>query len=1612
MQCDRDVHATTEEPAFQHQGNVDALCVTSGQQCSTSNCGSPCQWNTNQYGSHSVSRGAQSGLWSSSEAARPNFQELYHQQKSLASTASTGSQHSEPMDNTYTPLNSLHQLSRIVNTDFHSLVHVSVRRSNSLKTSANKSCVRQSVYNRGHQREYSERSFSGHFLKESNLNTNTRLQERQHQCSSVSKQKTPYPLLYTLLTENCPSSKFITIPSSSSSVETNASIELSNTSTYDRHCKNQQMKSSLDALSCEQTRTRNPNHSRVNSSTPHQQQVTSSSLRGQPSTDKVSLAGEMQPPTNQQIEDFIAKRVEYFKKVLTQKEGNYGYSNSNNKWNFCTNDSTLQSDCSVPTSNSSTDLSATLASDKEYFEGPSVGSSEQWTAAVGQALQDGRSKDSIANDELTPTSKEKGDWTHLTEYPQIMANVAATCTKNEDENPVVLKAVSEMTLDTLTENQPPSLMLRCSSPLGEYKSLCWDINKNLDEMDQVPNVFRALKNTTEKEKGYKGLKPVEAVGLDSVEGVNGILEDFRTKSSSVVNGNSKLNSSIDQTHNVISVPTNQSEQLWSQTSHEGAMEDADSPHLQTDLSLSLSESKVKAPPLLPESKGEDAHSVKIVKDPQYEDISGDEDTSPPLANLPNKEHEDLRSTPCFEDPQYEDISEDENPQIESLDLETPSLTQVAEPNNERSLLENVGCEQVQGQAQVKTENISDEKLIPKKEVTPKTGTLDTAKQYSCPHFGETNYGFDQLLGPKCDSERYLEFQTDHPVSCDPSVSESGLETLSEDGHETDDEIDDDWIVIPISMSGLKFEPEDDAQDVSEKAVPVDGETVDKERQGDGNPAHCYVMNELYCAAPKPVPASASSEIEVFDTVQSFLQAKAMQFGMSFDAVPGRSTPEHEMDSEGEPHMPQRKAVSYSEPEDSCETEDSCDYSSTSERNFLTVPWELLAPLSSETEDSEKESECNEATDVQKGQTGSQKKLGCLQKLREIMETKAASKHIQAKTSRQQIPKKQDIITLDSDTEDESDQNYKKRAKRKRSFTSCSEESRDAPFCHERGHPPETVDSLYRSEKEKLQNKRPPPADSLSPRRQSKLYDKQFEEEMQEVFPNLPHSTESGWRQTETKPGSEDVQQKTDSKDISTESIIILDSDTENDNDQNYIEASRGKTFSSGLVDGSNALLQQQQKRHTLETVDGEYGTAKGDLQEARSSADSSVPQHRSELRGAQEVMQEARPKQVPHKTSSHTTSNRRNIFHDFDKDIKNNIRISKKKAVMERTVSSVSKDNDLPEKQPKSMYREADKSSSPKLVIPRLFVKKSSQPNDRLELLKDSKVHRRSKDESPAPKTPKASSKKMGSCQKNKRHLYRNKQGQFVSKPKPADDGLSVTRNKVQANITKPRPILRQLSLPSLEGPSTSTSSLTSNGGQLPEARQSSASSRGLSQSEETTALSSLSKTMQNTLVPRHLPSYRLKRSHSYSNPSPLDQTYTATKVPSSYSNMAKEQVTKDWHNSFVPTRRDRKATMQREEALKTANYESRREARPGHSHRDRAPRRRHRSHEFAAPLLKRTKFEAIQHTKAMNHKTIRQQRYSVGEGYKWSEKPRVARPTKDSIRERKRYQSPQRPYQ
>nr|XP_043877875.1 uncharacterized protein LOC122766781 isoform X2 [Solea senegalensis] len=1120
--------------------------------------------------------------------------------------------------------------------------------------------------------------------------------------------------------------------------------------------------------------------------------------------------------------------------------------------------------------------------------------------ATGHTLPAYSSGDSRGNADLTWTCGHStvATATHSTEYPQIMMKVAPTCTNNEDDSPVVLTSTSGMTMIDLTKRKPNYMS-------AEY------INKNMHDAHNVPGISWAP-------------KPIVSTGYDDVHAVIDVSVENRTKPSSVMTGSdtslygiqdiiqkkrknnkdhlcpitdqevvthSKMTSSISQIQilNVMSMSGDQIKQLWDLPSCEHVMDSGSvNPHPHFSPEPPERSDKAQESALSHQSQRVGEQTPNILKCPEYEDISDYELIPAMLTGLPYTEHEDLDVLVCHE-----------NQQMEKLNAET----HLKGPNRKRSQFENDGPFQMKG------DNISD----------------DTSREQncSCPCFVETDTGFQQVLCPKCDRER-------HFLSCSPDNLSDGFET---------DEMDD-YMVIPLSMTDIKYEPAEEIQDFPGNTVPDDSQSEDIEFQ----------------SAPESSTASVPCPIEVFDTIASFILSKrtTVQF------PPGRCTPDHEMNSDtGGTHTPRHMIGSRSECEDSSETENSCDYSSEAEHNYLTASRCVFknrsAPATDQSAD-EKENEPNKATSVQNGQSKSSVKLGCIQKLKELIKSNARLKGAKSKTNRQRNSKAQGKF-FDSDSEDKSDYNCKMKAKRKRLSSSSSVGSPEASYSQQREHPHQTVDSQ-------------------SPQSGSELHETRFKEVIKTVC--------SSGQLTKYEADPDHVQHAADRKDIPKDGIIIIDSDTEDSVDtwdESDKKVTKETIISSRLVDDGSAPYFKQ-KRHPCENVDSRSEPSKEKFQRMEtSSVASSVPLHRSKLEDAQFnegksghlLETEDGTEHIQDKTSNTTFNGSDN--HIIKKATTDPLLPSLSKVCSRASCSiqngGLAKEMDCgsgrktPQKRIRSSYESADRrqsvdqsSSHRNSLIPRLYFIDPADPRDPLKLVKGKPPQRRDKEDTVVTKAPSATSKKMHSSDKNTQ-----------------DTSL----NKTLVNIINPKLLLRHRSLSNQEGQSIS---------------------RSLLQPGETATISHQSKMYESTNVPKHnLSSSKLR--HSFSHPSTSchpwsntrDQSLNATSQLS-----AVERLKDNWSKSYYPTKKDRKTSTETEEASRTLNTESKREAYQPLSHQERAghhdrpPKQRRNSKESETSLMKRAKMEAVQLTRATNRNNSREQRGSVGEGYKWSERPKVAR--------------------
>lgn len=698
------------------------------------------------------------------------------------------------------------------------------------------------------------------------------------------------------------------------------------------------------------------------------------------------------------------------------------------------------------------------------------------------------------------------------------------------------------------------------------------------------------------------------------------------------------------------------------------------------------------------------------------------------------------------------------------------------------------------------------------------------------------------------------------VSCRPPT------VVVED--ETDDEMEDDWMAIPISISDLKLEPEEDDLGCPQ-TTPVDD---------------CEDGPEIIDCDESPTDHEtcqpSSSKLEEFDTLESFIDAMGIQSLNKFEVVARWPKPEC-----GEQRSPQNGRESFSESADGIETEDSCDYSSGSERNYLTVSRRMLkssAPLSSELDSSESENESEEhdviiVRDGHKSKSGAD--VGGLQKPEELITAKNAKTPVHHEAKEQKSPKDDVIIILDSESEDENDQNGNEKTTWK-DFCS-SDKSGDEECRPRRRRSPETADSSHETSnvmQATFTKNRRPSADAAPPYHPSKQ-DARLRGVTQEA---------SSEQLAGTKGASErDPHHK--QQNLAKDNIIILDSDTESESDQDD--------------------QRLRPKMQGAESVEETSGTVKEKPRKTRPPSLDSVCERLSKLHNIKGVSEH-----FQHETDrperSEASRRPKGLLSSLSKDSGTDLFGEPKK---HKTIK----------KPPRPVPEGADFTSGPTPGV-----QKSSKRTELLKCFKKSRVH------STFPEAPTA-----GSVKDKQRTNRSEKQGS-VFKPEHAKHGHHSATHRASSPVARPSLASGQV-LPCQDSPSTSTGHSSFTNGRVFIARQSSASSQAGAASTSTS---------DQPVLPTTGPSYHMQKSS------------------------AKRQVTKDWQDSFFPTRIDRKSSLvMHEESLATNNVPRRKERRR-RRHSNRAPRQQHNSHEPETPLMKKTKFDAVQWTKAINRDPPRQQ--------------------------------------
>ncbi|XP_041636250.1 uncharacterized protein LOC121505205 isoform X2 [Cheilinus undulatus] len=1307
-------------------------------------------------------------------------------------------------------------------------------------------------------------------------------------------------------------------------------------------------------------------------------------------------------------------------------------------------------------------------------------------AVAAKAVEENRSKGSETNAEPVPGMREAAycptfaSEKKSTENPQFWRKVATTCKKDQNSPMTV---ITEVPLDEPTRGQPKSSLH--FNPKEENQPFRPNA-KTSNDTDQIPGVSRTLKHTTKKDELERCIQPVGTEQFSNVHGAANVPEELQMKMGSeektfktmtlydsrdsnkeniqdqqqcrILDGDviqhSKSKSPVDEIQicdirgSFSAVPIIHREQLEQRRKCEHFSEDACS-----DLSIALSKNKVMEETGQLEGIGKKAFDIETIRNPEYEDISDDGEMEGLVVEafvtkpIHNPEYEDISDDSQMEgmgeeasaiktvnNPQYDNISDNEyelqpaaklsNTRTEDSSLSTAPETaavewppQIHEPNDEL-FFEKEGFANLQDLVQIKLESFSDETLDQQKMVSPKT----------------------DIYMAHCNTHSVLNASDGEKHSV---LGSSAVLKNEKELHDHIVEDDDDWIVIPLEMLDLRFEPESENQE--------DLETV-----------QCSI-NHTHRLGSKS--ASGSSEIEVFETVDSFVQAKEVQILNKFDVGLYWSSPEHDTGFGEELRLLQNSREQFSENEE-YDTEDSCDYPSDSKRNHLTVSNILVKPssvhLTSTTDITFQKEEVDKVINVQNCQTTSPQSWK--EKLkRRLCKVKSSG---QQKTCRLKDSGKTDTLPLDADSDGKSDQ----RMRKKRSFTSatentkdasCSQQKRDAQLLLEENSG--LLETRAKSKRDRTKNSKntiilgseseddgdknceiktkettffssnskeqgePSFTDQPQP-----LHSKRHHEEISEPIQD-PCCHQPG----ETSVDFEPVQHRMSRQKILNNDTIVLDSDSEDETEggENLKKEERNRShYSDSAYEVEPSCFAQPQQAETgpneekadsviilsSDSDDDNICFKKENNTRSNTAQSPGCPSGTAGLDSGKPNL----PDEDNYEVSQHNTYEQ-TVSEDSDEEVKK-IHSSKRAANTEKFFPSSSEDSDdetsvatndthspettsahcvVTNKEPgRQSYEESTKkrhhsadgktesTMGPTSVIPRLFV---SNWGGNLKL--------QSKDIN-----PKSITTSSQVCKKNERYSKR----------------AMVQQNAVKAQLRS-----RQFSLPNSVG-QYAANSLSSTSGSLTESRPSSFPTSALpfaDVSRKTTNPPHHLKSKQSTFTPRqNFKSSRTQRSNLYCSPSKLDQPRSPPEGSSSSATQqtdGRKKVTDIWTKDYIdiPDRRRRVG----EDSLRTRNDSLRdetsgrshneslnelrpepssndllREAKqqPSHrdfsketrlepSHRKRKLRQTHSSHETAAPLMKKSIDDYMLVPKAINREPAREPSGTVGENYKWFEK-------------------------
>ncbi|XP_059904632.1 uncharacterized protein LOC132454993 isoform X1 [Gadus macrocephalus] len=561
--------------------------------------------------------------------------------------------------------------------------------------------------------------------------------------------------------------------------------------------------------------------------------------------------------TDAHIHDFLMERVSIIMAGRTQSGGSKGAERthclSSSTLNVClpskqnTGSLHLKMDESAPRHVASTASSEEICLSSAGSAGsPALdcNGNEKWSTAFGKGIPEKQSpltRNVLKQDGHSEPKPEKDS----TEYPKIMMLAAEVCAKNDNENPVILSALSGTTPKEFIEQRAASEVENGATQGHKYTS-SWLIANCLEDRIKEPGA----------------LHPVSYVGHPEARetGTLSLADNWQA---------GKTNTEMDMAK---SIQMSCKEEHWFKSqSYEDISED-DIQNGEDILALDL-------------------QSNRLPSETTIGNLSG------------------TSSKYC---PVYEDISETEISTDVCLIIDEPSVTQLS--NNVRQPIKSGSPTNVPAlskhlfnsarQSRDGTSNGDKTGLIPG--LLPEVHAARSLQQ--------------EVIYISSDEDT-MDLSTEEDGSTDTEIQEKVTEAISPMVEEEDAE--EDWLMIPVAITYLAF-VEANVNHVSQAKTKSSGKDM------------------LPSTTKKPLPTSPMRQLEVFDTLDSFLREKAClnpcsnkdsQIIIVSDDLPV-PTP-----TEGIPAESSNGNIVLRcrERSSSCDTEDSSDYSSSeSNCNYLTV----------------------------------------------------------------------------------------------------------------------------------------------------------------------------------------------------------------------------------------------------------------------------------------------------------------------------------------------------------------------------------------------------------------------------------------------------------------------------------------------------------------------------------------------------------------------------------------------------------------------------------------------------------------------------------------------------